>query len=450
MYKFTSFLKIASIVLVFLIVSCQKSNINEPTYQANQFTNDIVTNWVDISLDLVRTTPGYSPPVASRSFGLIGITMYESVVQGMPGYKSLSGQVTNLPTMPKIDQNKLYHWSICANAAAYEILTKLYPTANNDMKKIMQLTYENNLSKYKTGLDPLVIDQSIVLGKSVANTVYNWSTTDNIGNEGYLKNFPASYVTPVGESFWVPTSAQLIPLQPYWGQARSFIPNIVNQITIPKNPTFSTDMNSLFFEKAHDVYTTVNEKNPTYMKIAFYWADDAGTTFTPPGHVVSITSQIIKEQKLDLGRAAEAIARVGMCVGDAFICCWKTKFDNNLLRPVSYIQKYIDPTWKTQLNTPPFPSYTSGHASCSGAGFDMLTYLFGENYTFVDNSHKLKFDQGDKNFEPRTFSSFKSAAEEAALSRLYGGIHYDFDNIAGLESGRAIAKKNFETIITKQ
>jgi len=449
MYKFNSFLKLASIVLVLLIISCQKTD-SDLTYKTNQFSSNIVTNWVDLSLDLTRTTPGYSPPVASRSFGILGITLYESVVQGMEGYQSLSGQVTDLPAMPKIDQNKLYHWQLCVNAAAYEILTKLYPTATEDMKKIMKLTYEVNLANNKIGLDPIVVEQSEAFGRSIANTIFNWSSTDNVGYQGYAKNFPSSYVAPIGDQYWVPTSAQLIPLQPYWGTARSFVPNITSLINIPKNPDFSTDINSTFFEKAHEVYVTVNDKNPTQQKIAYYWADDAGLTFTPPGHVVAITSQVIKEQKLDLGRAAEAIARVGMCVGDAFICCWKTKFSNNLIRPVSYIQKYIDPTWKTLIATPPFPSYTSGHASCSGAGFDMLTYIFGENYAFIDQSHKLKYDQGDKNFEPRAFASFRSAAAEAAVSRLYGGIHYEFDNTEGLLSGRAIAKKNYETIITKK
>ncbi len=451
MSKFTQILKISVIAAVILLFSCNKVEEVDATYKATQFSHEIATSWVDLSFDLVRTTPGYSPPVASKTYGLLGITLYESVVQGMPGYQSLSGQVTELPEMPVANKNKLYYWPICANVAAYDLLVNLFPTANADMKKVMLLTYENNLKKNSADLDAAIIAQSIDFGKEVAKRIYFWSATDAIANEAYLKNFPSSFVVPTGDGLWVSTNpSNARPLQPFWGKTRSFVPNITAEVTIPAHPAFSSDINSKFYESAYQVYEAVNGLTPEQERIAKYWADDAGLSFTPPGHVMSVASQVVKEQKLDLGRSAEAFARVGMCVGDAFVCCWKTKFEHNLLRPVTYIQKYIDPTWRTILSTPPFPAYTSGHASCSGAGFDMLTKLFGANYAFVDKSHILKFTQGEPNFEPRSFSSFKAAAGEAAISRLYGGIHYEFDNFEGLKSGEAVSERNYTKIITKK
>jgi hypothetical protein len=381
----------------------------------------------------------------------LGITLYESVVQGLPGYQSLSGQVTELPAMPAIEANQRYYWPVCANAASYELLSRLFTTSSEDMKKVMSLTYQNNLKRNSSYLDSASVARSIAFGKEIGNRMFLWSATDAIAHEGFLKNFPSTFTAPVGEGFWVSTNpANPRPLQPFWGNVRTFVPNLTSDVVSPAPPAFSADINSKFYEAAFLVYQTVNELTPQQTTIAKFWADDAGVSFTPPGHVMAVTSQVIKEQKLDLGRSAEVFARVGMSIGDAFVCCWKVKFEHNLLRPVTYIKKYIDPTWNTILNTPPFPAYTSGHSSSSGAGFGMLGKLFGANYAFVDKSHILKFEQGDPTFAPRAFSSFSDAAAEAALSRFYGGIHYEFDNLEGLNSGTAIADRNYSKIITKK
>lgn len=132
--------------------------------------------------------------------------------------------------------------------------------------------------------------------------------------------------------------------------------------------------------------------------------------------------------------AAEAYARVGIAVSDAFIACWNTKFRYNLLRPVTYIRRLIDPTWSSLLVTPPFPEYRSGHSAQSGASAQVLTDLSGP-LAFTDHTHD------DRGLPPRTFSSFFEAAEEAALSRLYGGIHFRTAIELGLEQGRSIGRE---------
>ena len=169
------------------------------------------------------------------------------------------------------------------------------------------------------------------------------------------------------------------------------------------------------------------------LEIALFWSDDPGTTATPPGHSASILTQTLRSQNSSLATAAVGYARLGLAVCDAFIECWDSKFRYNLLRPISYIRQYIDQGWGNPLplTTPPFPEYTSGHSVQSGAAATVLTATFG-SIAFTDHTHDAR------GLPPRSFSSFEAAAQEAAISRLYGGIHYRAAIERGLEQGRRI------------
>jgi hypothetical protein len=168
-------------------------------------------------------------------------------------------------------------------------------------------------------------------------------------------------------------------------------------------------------------------------EIALFWADDPGTV-TPPGHSLSLTSQILTRESASLAVAAEALFRVGCAASDAFIQCWQTKYTWNLLRPVTYIRSHIDAGWSPLVTTPPFPEYNSGHSTQSAAWAEVMTAQFGTDYGFTDHTHDRR------GLESRHFSSFHEAAEEAAVSRLYGGIHYRFGNDSGLDAGRCVGR----------
>ena len=179
------------------------------------------------------------------------------------------------------------------------------------------------------------------------------------------------------------------------------------------------------------MYRAVNELTPEQEAIARFWSDDPGTTPTPSGHSISITTQVLRRERASLAKAAETYARLGMAVSDAFVACWHEKYRYNLLRPVTYIRALIDGDWLPVLVTPPFPEYPSGHSVQSGAAFQVLTDLFGRRYSFVDHTHD------ERGLASRRFRSFSEAAEEAAFSRLYGGIHFR----AAIENGVAQGKR---------
>lgn len=429
--------------LVFLFSACQKDDTsNEESYlgkKSSEYDSKVASIWYAHTLNLIKTTSGYTPPVASRTLGYIGVTFYETVRPGNLTYRSLAGQLTGLTALPKPENGKEYYWPAAANTAFAQINSLLFPLPEAKkalfdsiqiIKKDLQIEYR------KSGVSDEVLARSEQFGEEIANAIFNWSKTDVIGHESFRKNFPANYETPVGIGNWVPTGSQLIPLQPYWGTARAFVPGSINSATPPPPIPFSTDKASSFYQEGNAVYQTSKNLTPEQTKIALYWADGGGT-ITPPGHSVAIGLQLVEEKGEKLDRAAEVMMRMGIVVADAFICCWKTKYIYNLMRPVTFIQKNIDPTWKPLIATPPFPEYTSGHSSQSGAAAYVLATLYGKDTPFTDKTHQNRTDIDGK---PRTFNNFMFFAEEAAASRLYGGIHYPMGNTEGLTSGLKIGK----------
>ncbi|MEO6578800.1 MAG: vanadium-dependent haloperoxidase, partial [Candidatus Limnocylindria bacterium] len=198
-------------------------------------------------------------------------------------------------------------------------------------------------------------------------------------------------------------------------------------------PEFSTEPGSAFFGEALQVYEAVNLLTPEQRDVALFWSDDPGLTATPPGHSLSILTQLLRAQDRSLAFAAEAYARLGAAVCDAFIACWYVKYRENLVRPITYIRRHIDPAWgdPLPLATPPFPEYTSGHSVQSGAAAEVITGLFGD-VAFTDHTHDAR------GMAPRSFGSPAEFAQEAAISRLYGGIHFRSAIERGLDHGRCI------------
>ena len=399
---------------------------------ADQYSADVATQWSNLQLTLAQTTPGNTPPVVSRALGYAGLTVYEAIVPGLPTHRSLAGQLTGLTSLPKPETNQKYNWSLSANAAEATIVRDLWANTSDANRKRIDSLETILLVSLGKDVSEAVATRSTAFGRSIGEAIAAYAKTDG-GHEGYTRNFPASYVVPTGVGFWRSTGAQLIPMLPTWGQNRSFVP--VSTTTSPPEPTaYSTQVSSPFFAQALEVYSISKNLTAEQKAIALFWADDAGKTFTPPGHGISIATQVLQKEKSNLAQAAETYAKIGLATTDAFIACWRCKFRFNVIRPVSYINQAIDPRWKSLITTPPFPEYTSGHSSGSGAAALILEDQFGDSYAFTDRSHDAR------GLTARSFTSFRAYSEEAAVSRLYGGIHYRNSNEQGLANGRRIAQ----------
>jgi hypothetical protein len=398
---------------------------------AESFDADVATAWYDLTLRLIRQTPGYSPPVASRALAYTGVSLVESVVPGIADGRSLAGQVRGLSALPAAGRNAAYDWNIVANSTLAGIARSLFPTASEENRAAIGTLEAGLLAGARHGVPVGVVQRSVDRGRQVAAAVFDWSTTDG-GHEAFANNFPP-YLPPVGPGLWVPTPPGFLPaLQPSWGTCRTFA--TASGAACPSGtPTAYDERASRFFDEAYEVYVAANDLTDEQRAIATFWSDDPGATVTPPGHSISILTQALRQHGASLADAAIAYAKVGIAVADAFIYCWNTKFQVNLLRPVTYIRSLIDPAWSSMLTTPPFPEFTSGHSVQSGAAVTVLTDLFGE-VAFTDHTHD------DRGLPARSFGSFWDAAEEAAISRLYGGIHFRPAIELGLEQGRCVGE----------
>ena len=434
-------------VMGVLFTSCKdKSAVENPTpvvgvsKATSEFDASIATRWTDLQLILIKSTPGYAPPVAARTLAYTSLALYESIVYGMKDHQSLAGQIAGLTTLPKPDLTKEYSWGLAANSALSTLIVEMYATTNDANKSAIDSLRRNIESTLKRDAENQeIIDRSMIFGADIGKAIWEYSKTDG-GHEGWKNNFPTDFKTPVGIGFWEPTGSQKIPLLPYWGKNRTF--SALNATTNPVAPsTFSFKETSDMFKLGKEVYDISKALTADQKAIANFWAD-GGNTLTPPGHHFNIANIILKKEKVKLDKVAEVYAKVGMAVNDAFVACWRCKYVYNLMRPQTYIRQAIDPTWSPLITTPPFPEYSSGHSSGSGAAAETLTSIFGDNYAFTDNTHTGKFPD-------RSFKSFYEYANEATMSRLYGGIHYRQGNENGQKNGKEIAKNILKLKFTK-
>ena len=403
--------------------------------QANAEKPEVVlAKWYQLGLELVWHTPTYSPPVASRSFAYLGVTAFEAVASGSSHLQTLAGQLHGLAPVPQREAGKTYDEAVVMQAAMAFSVQNFFentgPTGHHAMAAL-----ETKLKADVSAEVPVdVLARSEAYGLAVAKHILAWSQDDGgavIENLG----FPPDYELTKGPSHWVPTSLialQQKPLLPYWGKNRTFIMPEGTSCALPPPPEYSEDKASEFYKQALEVYEAKQNMTPERRDIARFWADDAMLSMTPPGHWISIAQQILARDDVGLEESVDVLARLGVSLADAFIGCWQAKYQYDLIRPISYIKRVIDPKWEPLLNTPPFPEYPSGHSTQSGAAASVLTDLFGEKFAFKDETGN------HAGLKPRSFPSFWEAADDAGISRLYGGIHFRSAIELGLKQGRCI------------
>jgi len=406
---------------------------------------------------------GVSPPVAARTYAYGAIALYESVVHGMPGYRSLAGQLNGLSSLPQPDGGLDYDWPSVMAATMSRLVVEPGPTGPGNpippppapgapvdtpglyvypLRLFFEFTTLTQASlkglapiqlglRKTAGVPQNVIDNSVAYGTQLGNAIVAWANSD-----GYAEIRFKGYVPPKCDSCWVPTgfsdTAKIAnPLEPGFGTLRPLVLHTPDECAPAPHVPFSTDPASEFYAQANTVFQTDANLTQDQVDIARFWEDGPGATATPPGHWVAITTKFVRSKTL--ADAASAYAFVSIGFYDSFISCWQTKYQYNLLRPETYIRRYVagGSGWKGLLGVPQFSSYTSGHSTQSGASAVLMTEVFGSG-PFTDDT-KLR-----RGFNARTYSSFTAASEEAAVSRLYGGIHYPMDNNVGLTQGQCV------------
>ena len=429
---------------VVLLQACRpaedQTTVAPQTNTANSYSNEVALQWSALHFRLIRNSPGQTPPVAARTFGYAGLALYEAVVAGLPGNRSMAGQFQGLTSLPITQSGQAYNWALSANAAEAEMMRGLFANTTDVFKKRIDSLETALYDKFKS-TDMATSERSAMYGKSVAGALFEWSKTDG-GHEGYNRNFPASFVPVTDAGTWRPTeNGRTIPMQPHWGKNRTMLAATA-AMPMPVPLPVSTQVTSQYFAQYLEVYAKNISLSQAEKEIAVWWADDPSETFTPAGHSYNLARIVVQADKAGLGKAAETFARVGVAVNDAFIACWKCKFTYNNERPYTFVRRAIDPGWVPFWPAPPFPGFASGHSTQSAAAAVVLTDLYGSAYTFTDNSHvgRLRDTKRNVDFKARTYRSLWEAAEESGFSRILGGIHTRQDNEVGLKEGRTIGQ----------
>lgn len=390
------------------------------------------------------TTASTNPPKASRVFGCAGVALYEALRPGMSDHVTLQGQLNGLPegAIPE-PVNARHHWPTVANSVLAAMARSFFVDA--DSVAAIDGLEDQFLTSFEADESQAVIDRSVQYGQDVAAAVITW-----MGDDGSVAaETGCVFAPPIGpsEGGWEPIApATGLGLLPCWGDVRCF--GLVNSAEcVPFGaPAYSEDPTSEFYGYALLVYNVGESLTTEQTTIGQYWNDapsspSAMGAGTPPGHWMSITGIVLENEGRSLDAAAEAYARVGIALADAFYACWQTKFETYIKRPRTYVNQVLDDaipaaaTWTPLIGTPNFPTYTSGHSTQSGAAATVLMDFFGP-VDFVDTTHSTL--NPELGFTDRSFTSFIEAANEAAISRLYGGIHYTFDNVDGVTQGSCI------------
>lgn len=435
-----------------LLPACQKFPSSEEIIITNvqEYDSKVIRDWNDVFLEVERYAAGYRPGPAPRSLAYLGLSAYEACIAGMPDYNNMTFLYKGL-TLPTIQPEVGYHWPTVVNASYGYLMPRFFPNASNQMKARMTGIRQYYEKQGSEAVPADVYERSKRWGEAVAAAVWAYSKTDVVGHDHYLDPFQGYdwQVRYQKDGDWKPT----LPgpgkaMGGVWGKARTFAVKDADKLARPPLP-YSTSPTSPIYAQALEVYSLTSPKLSVENHwVAEFWSDDiVGLTFSPGPRWLAIGNQVLAAQKSNLATALEMNIKLGLALNDASVSCWHSKYYYNVERPVTYINRLIDPKWKPILRnpitgdegvTPSFPAYPSGHSTMGAAGAEVLGGIFGYNYTMTDRCHE---DRTEFDGRPRTFSSFLEMAQENAWSRLPLGVHYRMDSEEGVRMGIIVGRR---------
>ena len=441
--KPVSFLKkMAQSIFVFGLIGILVSGCGKavPVEKAEfQQAKAVLKNYNQTLLEFVRNCEGYRPPVSARMYAYMGIAAWESSRPALPDARSIVSVCPGLQ-LPVWDGRADEFVLPIALESCYRAMTKRsfpHRLLFDSEKKLEQFRQELVVKNQHLG--QAAIEKSTKFGQMIAAAVYDWSATDSIGHQSYLFNYDKNYVPPSDKGCWQPSGENPMPaLLPKWGQARTFI---VAPGEVEARPplAFSEERNSPFFAQAMELYTLSRPISDENRWIAEFWSDDfAGISFCAASRQMSIASQAIAKEATPFPAALEIYLKLGLALNDAAVKVWAVKYQFNIERPETYIKRNITTNWDPLHPAPPFPAYPSGHASFGNAAAAVFSSILGDSIEFSDRSH-----DGRKEFlgKPRQFHSFHEMAQENAVSRLFGGVHFRMDCEEGYRLGGIVGEK---------
>lgn len=392
----------------------------------------------------------FPPMIASRNYAYACIAAYETMCAGSSIYQSLSGQIKHLPVLPKPKDSTNIDFHVAALLAFCKVGTAVTFSDNIMNEYVVQL--KQTLSD--NGMQSAIMKATTAFADTISSTILAWAKKDN-----YLQiRSAAKYTVTNVPGTWIPTPPMYAQaLEAHWNEIRPMVMDSASQFMPARPPAFTPkSVNTVFYTAVKEVETVVDSLSDEQKAIALFWDDNpfqlnvvghvqyATKKFSPPGHWMNIVGIIGKEKQADFEMVVASYAASAIALFDGFISTWDEKYRSNYVRPVSVINEYYNPAWQPFIQTPPFPEYTSGHAVISAAAAEVMTNWYGSNVQFTDTS-LVQFG-----IPARNFKNIRLAAKEAAISRLYGGIHYKYSCEIGNEQGIKIGQLVIEKLKFKK
>ena len=430
-------------LILLLIVSCTSLEYDDSKFDNPQFIHNSIKNLTDVIVYDI-----FSPPVASRVYSYPIIAAYEILRQkDTLKYNSLAYQLNGLKEIPKPQE------PVNFNIAAIEAIRNIGKSlifSEARYEKFYEDFYSNKIFK---DLPKKILKNSKQYGLIVSEHILNWASKDNYNQ---TRTFP-KYTIKSEDEFWKPTPPDYMDgIEPHWSKIRTMVIDSSSQFPAPKPFKVNLKKNSPFYGQLMEVYNVTTNLSDEQVEMAKFWdcnpyvshhkghAMFATKKITPGGHWINICKIVSEKSNSNDLESIRTYALVSIALFDSFISCWDEKWKTIVVRPETLINEYIDEDWLPLLQTPPFPEYTSGHSVISRASAVILTKIFGDEFSFDDTS-EIEFG-----LPMRSFDSFIHASDEAAISRLYGGIHYEMAISNGVTQGQEIGDFISNKLMTKK
>lgn len=391
-----------------------------------------------------------NPPQASRVYAYASIAAYEAMQPMDTTFRSMNGQLNGLADLPAPEADKEYYYPLASLQAFLTVADAMMYSRDR-----LQPTREYIDEKIAAQRVPRAVrERSKAFGTAVGEHVLAWANEDFFRETRGMQSFTVREEEP---GRWMPTPpAYMDGIEPNWMHLRPFTLASADQFRPEPPVPFSLEEDSAFYQELaavlpYDGHTVEGEKR----EIASFWdcnpytlhvhghAKFATKQMTPGAHWMGIAATAARQDGRSLLETAETYMLTALALADGFISNWDEKYRSSLIRPETVINQHIDEGWIPLLQTPPFPEYTSGHSVISRAASEVLTALYGDNFAYQDT---VVVEYG---LPVRSFDSFFDASNEAAISRLYGGIHYPMAIDEGVRQGAQVGRHLIERVETR-
>ena len=380
----------------------------------------------------------FTPPVASRIYAYCNLAFYEALRFKNDSSISITAQLKGFDKITTPEKNKQYNFTLAAVKSFFKTARAL--TFSKDS---FAVTETRLLKEFEAVTDKEVYKNSIALGDTIASIILKRAGTDNYKKTRGMPRY--SVFKETGK--WQQTPPDYADaVEPNWQLITPLLPDSAAQFKPAPPPPYVLNKNSQYYKELMEVYSINKQLTLSQDTIAHYWDDNPFVTehkghlmfatkkTTPGGHWMGIIAILCAQTKADDITTAKVYALTAAAIFDGFICCWHEKYRSKMIRPITVIRENIEPSWSSFLQTPPFPEYTSGHSVITAAAATVLTHLLGENISFHDTTELEYLGL------QRSFKSIQQAADEAGISRLYGGIHYRSAIEVGKKQGQQVGK----------